>query len=104
FGGRVFVEFVDGTTEVLPGAESIDEFDVEHFGSSLFSHVQDAGGSRGLSVSWCAHVIDRTCIALRLNVTDKKHFPGRPTSAGAKRIRGTASFQKRPQLFSSARD
>jgi hypothetical protein len=28
-------EFADGTTEMLPGAEGIDEFDIDHFGALL---------------------------------------------------------------------
>jgi len=40
-----FSQFTDGTGEMLPGAEGIDEFDVDHFGALLARHIDHTFGS-----------------------------------------------------------
>ena len=35
FAEDFFAQFTDGTTEMLPGAEGVDKFDVDHLGTTL---------------------------------------------------------------------
>ncbi len=37
FAEDLFGQFADGTAEVLPGAKRVDEFNVDHLGTALFS-------------------------------------------------------------------
>src|SRR4051812_20579447 len=36
FGKNFLGQFSNGTTEMLPGAEGVDKFNVDHFGPTLF--------------------------------------------------------------------
>ena len=49
FGEDFFAQFADGTREVLPGAEGVDKFYVDHFGPLFTGHFQYALG--------CTHVV-----------------------------------------------
>src|SRR5207245_3547594 len=42
----LFGQFGNGTTKVLPGAEGVDEFDIEHLSALLAGHLEDAPGRR----------------------------------------------------------
>src|SRR5262249_7779515 len=50
-GERVLGQFGGGNAEVLPGAEGVDELDVDHFGALVFGQVDGGLGSAGFAAA-----------------------------------------------------